>query len=204
MSNKSPNLCGQLGICENTDPCAPNPKCDFKINQMTKLIYDNCYDSNNESAGDYQISNFHSCKCGAPVQQEIALENPTMTFRDGYGWTGLNGCKVDIDSFLRVGQLTPHSYKPCNPVYTNTYNNNFIPLNCHLAKQVQNTEHLIQTDVCSDWVRGGIPSRQLNKTVAYIEHCNQYIHNVAAKQGMPMAAPQYFSEYTKNCKKNSS
>ena len=40
---------------------------------MTNLIYDACYDPNNEATNNYNISNFHSCLCTAPVQKKIAL-----------------------------------------------------------------------------------------------------------------------------------
>ena len=77
-------------------------KTDFKINQMTNLIYDTCYDTCQEGPGNYHMSNYVSCECGAPKQKKIALDNPTMTFKDGHGWVGLDGCLVDIDSFFRV------------------------------------------------------------------------------------------------------
>ena len=197
---QDPNKCGQLGVCENTNPCSPNPNCDFRINQMTNLIYDPCYNVCQEGVGNYHMSNYVSCECGAPDQKEIALDNPTMTFRDGFGWVGLDGCLVDIDSFFRVGKLLPKSYKSCNPANINTYNNNFIPMLSNLADEIQRPEHIVQEAVCSDWVRGGIPSRQLNKTVAYLEHCNQYIHNISrTKLGKPLAVPQYYKDYQGRC-----
>ena len=64
------NTCGELGICENKNPCSPNPNCDFRINQMTNLMYDSCYDNYGES----NLSAMFYAKCGyAVVLQDVFL-----------------------------------------------------------------------------------------------------------------------------------
>ena len=51
--------------------------------------------------GKYSLNNFHSCKCTAPQQRNLALSQPTVNFQDGYGWTSMNGCNIDTDSKFR-------------------------------------------------------------------------------------------------------
>ena len=74
----------------------------------SRMIYDGCYKSvqKQQSAGPglYQLNNFQSCKCEIPDVKEISLNRPSFSskqFRDGYGWTSIEGCNVDKDSKLR-------------------------------------------------------------------------------------------------------
>ena len=50
-----------------------------------------------------------------------------------------------------------------------SYQDIFTPLVPHLAKNVQEPEHIIQAHVSDDWVRGGIPSRDFAKFEDYLE-----------------------------------
>ena len=40
-----------------------------------------------------------------------------------------------------------------------------------LEKNVQNTKHIVNEDASPDWVRGGIPSRQLVRNKEFLEKC---------------------------------
>lgn len=79
----------------------------FVINQQTRLRTDGCAievdQRESEGPGQYTLSNFHSCDCGAEKVREIAFQHPQMIVRDGYGWGSTGGCKIDDDSNARLG-----------------------------------------------------------------------------------------------------
>ena len=93
----------------NSKACSNNTE-ELRINQFTRMEYDDCEMKNryNETTnpGKYSLFNFHSCKCKASDIEKVANNQPNVYFKDGYGWTGLNGCIVDNDSNLR--------FKDCN------------------------------------------------------------------------------------------
>ena len=74
-----------------------------------------------------------------------------------------------VDSMLKPGEDTFQG-KACN---NKRENPNFQPLVKCLKNNVQNTKHLIPEDVKIDWVRGGIPSRQLVRDIEYKERCQE-------------------------------
>ena len=77
----------------------------FGIQQLARLNEDNCYKNlrtkTSKEPGSYQVSNFHECECAAPNTKDLSLEQPEVQYRDGYGWTSINGCNIDSDSKLR-------------------------------------------------------------------------------------------------------
>ena len=79
----------------------------FAINQKTSLESDPCSiqidEQESMGPGKYVLSNFHSCQCGGEDARAIAYEQPTVNFKDGFGWGSMNGCKVDDDSQVRLG-----------------------------------------------------------------------------------------------------
>ena len=52
--------------------------------------------------------------------------------------------------------------KSCLPNVTRT---NFTPMLGCLATEIQNTNHIIQEDIQTDWIRGGYPSRRCVRAV---------------------------------------
>ena len=78
---------------------------DFNIQGLTRLNEDACYKRVNsktiQKSGKYMVSNFHNCDCEAPVTKNLSLQHPAVQYRDGHGWTSINGCNVDNDSKLR-------------------------------------------------------------------------------------------------------
>jgi hypothetical protein len=50
--------------------------------------------------------------------------------------------------------------KDCGTISDATYENQFTPMIPHLAKNIQDSRHLIQEDAAPGWINGGIPSRQ--------------------------------------------
>lgn len=107
----------------NTKPfiyCAEN-NCDFNINNHTNLDSDNCQklfkDKQSESPGIYYLNKYNDTSCGISTVVEVAAQNPTINFRDGYGVTE---CYVDDDSKLRVGRMRKNPKCP-NQLFTRPY-----------------------------------------------------------------------------------
>jgi hypothetical protein len=77
----------------------------FQLFNLTRLREDDCYlDTRvrqSEGPGRYFTTNFHDCQCEAPHAKSVSLEQPVVQFRDGHGWTSMNGCNIDLDSQLR-------------------------------------------------------------------------------------------------------
>jgi hypothetical protein len=78
---------------------------EFTLNSLTSLKQDECYKTVSEKAsenvGNYSLSNFNSCECTASSQRQLSVIHPTVPFRDGYGWSSIDGCNIDKDSELR-------------------------------------------------------------------------------------------------------
>ena len=151
--------------------------------------------------GNYSLATNNTYPCEAPAAATLAVTQPDIYFRDGYGWTSGNGCNIDNDSYFRLtDNLTNHRcIQQLNPRYalTTPYkgrgfintgvviegNNTHISKSCaqldnigvsrftplikNLRQNIQNPRHLIQEQVDSDWVRGGIPSRQIIRNIDY-------------------------------------
>lgn len=77
----------------------------FKLNTLTSLKQDDCYktvaENASEKVGQYALNNFNSCECRAEDQRDLSIIHPTVNFRDGYGWSSIEGCNIDKDSDLR-------------------------------------------------------------------------------------------------------
>jgi len=80
----------------------------FGVNTLNRLGEDTCYLSTRENQsiapGMYSLSNYKDCECGAKNTQCVSLQQPAVTYRDGYGWTSINGCNIDDDSKMRVAR----------------------------------------------------------------------------------------------------
>ena len=80
---------------------------NFGINEWAGLHDDKCTvdtrENESQAVGNYYLSNFANCGCGAPVARELAAQHPQMQVHDGYGWVSSGGCKVDDDSNARYG-----------------------------------------------------------------------------------------------------
>ena len=90
-----------------------------KTDISSNLLYDNCYKNvqkqQSSDPGLYQLDKvFTSNKCEIPDVQDVAINRPSFAakqFRDGVGWTSHDGCNVDKDSGLRIGdKLTNKKY----------------------------------------------------------------------------------------------
>ena len=207
--------------CSNDPTMFKNQKClksnfdskKFVIDKKTSLGSDPCYQSTKEEqsvrVGEYNVNNFYSCGCGAKETEKVAMDQPTLIFRDGYGASGMDGCRIDTDSVFKNGtvltnpkckqQLFTRPYltvpfmgrgkgdscvetplqtgedtfqrRECNTLSEVTLHNQFMPLITCLKDNVQNAKHLIQEDSKKDWIRGGLPSRQIVKNKEYQQYC---------------------------------
>ena len=90
---------------KDTTNCLRYKQSKFNVNTKTRLSQDKNYiDLHNKTIAKnsiYQTRNFHDCKCEAAITKDISLQQPSMVFRDGYGWTSIDGCNIDNDSNLR-------------------------------------------------------------------------------------------------------
>ena len=85
--------------------CIRSDNKKFSLNECTGINQTGCYKTSSEKAseqvGNYILSNFNSCDCTAEEQRQLSIVHPTVPFRDGYGWSSINGCNIDKDSDLR-------------------------------------------------------------------------------------------------------
>ena len=85
--------------------CVRKSNKKFSLNGLTRLTQTGCYKTASEKAservGNYNLSNFNSCECTADQQRQLSIVHPTVPFRDGYGWSSIDGCNIDKDSELR-------------------------------------------------------------------------------------------------------
>ena len=68
-----------------------------------------------------------------------------------------------FDTMIKPGEDT-YQAKACNVKNQDT---NFVPLVKCLKNNIQNPKHLITEDVDTNWIRGGLPSRQLVRDIEY-------------------------------------
>ena len=204
--------------------CVNHSNQKFLINQHSRPIYDSCEVSlekaNYQKLSDRSIKNFHNCGCSAPEVQKLAYSQPSLQYRDGYGFTSMDGCNIDKDSDIKLNKdrLTnkntinilnarSHSTTPYmgrgrgNPeleseivqgmttddLYTNKFIENkdlseyrFTPLLPHLSKNIQNPKNLIIEDADSNFVRGGLSSRQLIRDKNYLKKCGYTLYGKEA------------------------
>ena len=90
---------------------------------------------------------------------------------------------VDVDSVIRVGIDTGDD-RACNSLSGVTIGNYFTPMIPKLQGEVQNIKHIIPEDSMQSWVRGGLPSRQMQRNQDYLRRCQEKAyetHQVSAQ-----------------------
>lgn len=70
--------------------------------------------------GLYQTNFMGECQCEIPNPQEVAMSYPAMLARDGHGWTSKDGCNIQNDSDIRLGQKIT-AYKGPKSVKTRVF-----------------------------------------------------------------------------------
>ena len=82
---------------------------------------------------------------------------------------------VDVESIIRVGDSASDD-RACNSLSGVTIGNYFTPMIPKLRDEVQNAKHIIPEDSMQAWVRGGLPSRQMQRNADYLRRCQEKTH----------------------------
>ena len=86
-----------------------------------------------------------------------------------YMGRGVGDVKNELD--IKQGKQTWVS-RSCNTLSDMDYTDyHMIPLLDDLRNNIQNPNNLVQENASQDWVRGGIPSRQLVRNKEFLESC---------------------------------
>lgn len=90
---------------KNKKSCQKYKESHFNIQGLSRLSHDPCYMDFQSKVIQKPIlhttKNFHDCDCMAPKVKDLSLQNPEVIFKDGYGWSSIDGCNIDDDSKLR-------------------------------------------------------------------------------------------------------
>jgi hypothetical protein len=79
---------------------------------------------------------------------------------------------VDAESVIRPGDFAKDQ-KPCMGVTEVTIGNYFLPMIPKLKTEVQDTKHIIPEDSQYEWVRGGLPTREMVRNEDYLRRCKE-------------------------------
>jgi len=82
---------------------------------------------------------------------------------------------VDVESVIRGG-ISASDDRSCNSLTGVTLGNYFTPMIPKLQDEVQDPKHIIPEDSMQVWVRGGLPTRQMQRNEDYIRRCQQKTH----------------------------
>ena len=79
---------------------------------------------------------------------------------------------VDVESVLLTSEFSSDQ-KPCNSLAGVSIGNYFTPMIPKLREEVQNSKHIIPEDSQQDWVRGGLPTRQMVRNSDYLRRTQE-------------------------------
>ena len=79
---------------------------------------------------------------------------------------------VDVESVLISSDFSS-DHKPCNSLAGVSIGNYFTPMIPKLSEEVQDPRHIVQEDSQADWVRGGLPTRQMVRNSDYLRRCQE-------------------------------
>ena len=79
---------------------------------------------------------------------------------------------VDVETVL-INSDSTTDQKPCDSLAGVSIGNYFTPMIQKLSEEVQNTNHIIPEDSLNEWVRGGLPTRQMIRNADYLRRCQQ-------------------------------
>lgn len=83
---------------------------------------------------------------------------------------------VDVESVIQSSNFASDD-RACNSLSGVTIGNYFTPMIPKLQDEVQNPEHIIPEDSMQTWVRGGLPTRQMQRNSDYIRRCQEKTHD---------------------------
>ena len=105
---------------DNKKNCA-EMECSAPVHGETDLTSDSCLQKERTrqsvQTSDYMLSNYRQCDCEIDTVLSNASQNRGLLVQDGYG---INGCTVDGDSRLRIGNVESRP-KPCQQLFTRPY-----------------------------------------------------------------------------------
>ena len=79
---------------------------------------------------------------------------------------------VDVETTL-INSDSTTDQKPCDSLAGVSIGNYFTPMIPKLSKEVQDTKHIIPEDSMKEWVRSGLPTRQMVRNVDYLRRCQE-------------------------------
>lgn len=79
---------------------------------------------------------------------------------------------VDTESVIRSSNFASDQ-KPCMAVTETTIGNYFTPMIPKLKNEVQDPKHIIPEDSMYEWVRGGLPTRELVRNEDYLRRVKE-------------------------------
>ena len=82
---------------------------------------------------------------------------------------------VDTESVIRPGIIASDD-RSCNSLTGVTIGNYFTPMIPKLRDEVQNPIHIIPENNMESWIRGGLPSRQMQRNEYYLRRCQEKTH----------------------------
>ena len=83
---------------------------------------------------------------------------------------------VDVESVL-INSDSSKDQKPCNGNAAVSIGNYFTPMIQKLSEEVQDTKHIVPEDSLKEWVRGGLPTRQIVRNADYLRRCQEKTQN---------------------------
>ena len=181
--------------------CVNHSNQKFLINQYSRPIYDSCEVSlekaNYQKLSERSTKNYHSCGftsmdgCNIDKDSDIKLNKDRLTNKNTINilnarshsttpYMGRGRGNPELESEIVQGMTT-------DDLYTNKFIENkdlseyrFTPLLPHLSKNIQNPKNLIIEDADSNFVRGGLSSRQLIRDKNYLKKCGYTLYGKEA------------------------
>ena len=111
-------------------------------------------------------------------QEKTRLTNPNNIHQivERFSRTTPNYSKgyydVNVESVIRPGNISSDQ-RPCNSLSGVSIGNYFTPMIPKLKNEIQDTNHIIPEDSMDVWVRGGLPSRQMERNADYLRRCKE-------------------------------
>ena len=178
----------------NSDPAVINMEIQQSFGPGNYHL-DNMYgcDCSLEKAREVQLSqpmvNFNGGKgwmgengCLIDTESELREDKEKLTNKRyihqfpqllNQGFFGKGKHHVDDESFIRDSSITTED-RGCNILSgSTTLPYSLTPMIQKLEEEIQNTENIIPEDSLDNWVRGGLPTRQIVRNLDYMRRVQQ-------------------------------
>jgi len=164
---------------------------DYVFDNLSRIGDDNCGQSQrnvqNLNSSNYMLQNFFAADCNMARPIEFAVAQPGINYTGGYQ-VGAGGCNIDANSerpfktvpYLGKGESNPLvesrlwqgdyniNKKSVNPTSEVCFvNHEMYPLIPSIASTITNPSNLVEGVAVNGWIRGGIPSRELERETKY-------------------------------------